>query len=279
MSQNHFLKYLWNITRQCAGWVFAAVAVLVCFVTPDELLQPFGLNTVRVKLTCLAVLCLLSAAAAFCIARWKKNRPVTLYDREHSGIQIAFGNITDCMKDNTGGKHYTVVLSVNKDMDRMLDPDKIKPGSVHGQWLRYLSTLPPDEYEHAAAQIRDKKPRVGNCLIIRNVRNVDYVLAVSCTVQDDKSLCSETDYYKTVQSMITTLNKYCQLGETAYLPVIGAGNASLSRKTGQKLLRMLTEMLGFNTDLLTFRAKILVYDDPDGRMRRDIRLYALRPHD
>lgn len=279
MIHNEYLKYLWNYTKKSAGCIFTAVAVLVCFVTPDDLLKPFGLDKIWMKVLCFAVLCLISVLTAALLARLRKDRPVTLYDKEGSAIEVAFGDITSYMKDNTGGAHYTVVFPVNKDMDRILNPERIKPSSVHGQWLSYLQTLPPDEYRNVEKQLENCRPRVGDCLLVRNTRNVDYILAVSSTVQDEQPVCTETDYLKTMQSLIKAMKTHCQTQERVYMPIIGAGNSSLSGKTMQALLRMQTEVLMFNTDLLKARAKILVYDDPDGKMRKDIRLYALRPHD
>lgn len=280
---NKFLNYgfvtnLWKETQKCAGYVFALATTFVTFIPFDEILSYVNLDNIRTKLLFIITLCFISLLIAVCRLHNSENKSVVLFSKEKTSIKVEFGNMTRYIADNTSSTPYTVVIPINTQLYAVGDEKIIKENSMHGLWLKQMLNCGYDKVtinDLVCKQIKTngkKQCKIGDYCYIKNIKNVNYLLVVTCDVSKEKKLvCSEAQYFAGLQNMVNALSTECILQEKIYIPIIGGGYANM-RRTNQELLRQLTEVLIFNERKLQHEIHVVVYE----QLRNEIQLFALK---
>ena len=239
------------------------------------------------KASLIIVLLFVSLFTAFITCLFCQENKRVLYEKEKCKITVEYGDFNNIISLQQVSEPYTVVIPINNSLEHLTDVSVIKLKSIHGIWLKtalkYFEEKKEVSGKEPQQSLRDvlknrsleskQTAEIGNCFYIKGIYGVNYLLAVTCTLDKTQSQCSDLQYFDGLQHMIEYLSKECDLQEKVYIPIIGGGYAFMN-KSNKELLPVMIEMLVYNSNKLQHDIHVVIYD----KLKKDIPLYYLNKY-
>lgn len=210
-------------------------------------------------------------------------RKTTVFEEDEKRITVQYGDLLGSIrKCEAKAKNAIFVIPVNRCFDTIVDDVVVEKGSVHGQFVDYVTkelfplevldekietTLKPYRFEVLSDSIKDKgkvqRYPVGTVAKIESVKgNIFYLVGLTAFVKkEDKILVDNAisfhDYLECLQKLVDYYNDDGR-NLPIYIPTIGCGLARLGI-TIDDAIRQIVCIWKMNKKVIRNSVNIVVY--------------------
>lgn len=283
--KNDFLKLYSKVFLTSVGIIGTIIGIVSFFFTLESIIKGSVMDRLFCLVIGLLVLCVMDFVITVCIS---KKSSVTIYKKEKTNIKFEYLQFDDITK-TTNGEKTTIVIPVNTYIPCIGDAKIIKDGSIHKEFLNYLSSkgiLFDDAVIRCIHQSNGKiskdKCRIGDWFILNpedfeNKTSIKFILVAVCNLKDSSGKkvierASKDEYFYCIQTIINCICEQCDIAENVYIPLIGAENANIGKS--KDIMFMMQELLMFNKGNLRQHIHIFLNE----KYKDETPLYALRKH-